>query len=326
MYPVVVDRLRDYYRQFVKPENIVYDKSVAAAHSMVTENYGHPCAYQGDGNRPEDIFINDCDYDAAGKLLAHIPGTAQRAGDDIVRIDRRVRPGGVHRRPGRPQHEPFRLCVHPGRLRRRRRLPRARRLPRLPPLAGPDRRPVPCERWLQPLGRFEPDRRAVSANDQQRSAACLQPARRLGLVGLRRSGLREAAWAADARGNALKLMLDRVASGYSGANPRPAYNLTTSPASEHSVALQWAKSQGPRLAAYNVYYSRRAEGPFARAGTTEETRATVTGLVSGTTYYFVVRAVSRRSVESADSNLASAATPGLPPLPGTLTPVIALLP
>src|SRR4029453_14424 len=65
VYPIVVDRLYDYYRYFVRPENIVYDKSVAPAHSMVTENYGHPCAYQGDGNRPEDIFINDCDYDAA---------------------------------------------------------------------------------------------------------------------------------------------------------------------------------------------------------------------------------------------------------------------
>jgi hypothetical protein len=74
VYPIVVDRLHDYYRNFVRPENIIYDKSVAAAHSMVTENYGHPCAYQGDGNRPEDIFINDCDYDAAGKLLAHILG------------------------------------------------------------------------------------------------------------------------------------------------------------------------------------------------------------------------------------------------------------
>ena len=36
VYPIVVDRLHDYYRNFVRPENIIYDKSVAAAHSMVT--------------------------------------------------------------------------------------------------------------------------------------------------------------------------------------------------------------------------------------------------------------------------------------------------
>jgi hypothetical protein len=54
-------------------------------------------------------------------------------------------------------------------------------------------------------------------------------------------------------------------------------------------------------------------------------QATVTGLASGTTYYFAVRAVTRRNVESADSNLAGATTTGLPPLPGDLIPVIAIL-
>ena len=81
-----------------------------------------------------------------------------------------------------------------------------------------------------------------------------------------------------------------------------------------------------RLAGYNVYYSTHPEGPFARAGTTKEVQTIVTGLASGTTYYFMVRAVSRRNVESADSNLAGATTPGLPPLPGSFTPVVALLP
>lgn len=125
---------------------------------------------------------------------------------------------------------------------------------------------------------------------------------------------------------AVKLMLDRLASGYSGATPRLASNLTAETTWDRTATLQWTRSHGPRLGGYNVYYSANPEGPFARAGTTKETQATVAGLASGTTYSFMVRAVSRRNVESADSNLASAATPGLPPLPDQLTPVVALIP
>ena len=323
VYPVVVDRLHDYYRHFVKPENIVYDKSVAAAHSMVSANYGHPCAYQGDGNRPDDIFINDCDYDAAGKLLVHILGPlkapATTLSGSIVAFDQAefiADPAGHSMNPSGYAYIPadcdggaacrvhvaFHGCrQQPARIGDRfyvhagyNRWADTNRIVVLYPQTihsdlPPVYNPRGCWDWW---GYDDPDY-AKQRGRQMR---------------------------------AVKLMLDRVASGYSGATPRPAYNLTTSSTSEHSVALQWAKSHGPRLAAYNVYYSTQAEGPFARAGTTEETRATVTGLVSGTTYYFFVRAVSRRNVESADSNVASAATPGLPPLPGTLTPVIALLP
>ena len=201
VYPIVVDRLHDYYRQFVKPENIVYDKSLAAAHSMVTESYGHPCAYQGDGNRPEDIFINDCDYDAAGKLLGHILGPlkppATKLIGSIVAFDQ----DEFIADPVGHSMNPAGYAYIPADVRRRRDLPRARRVPRLPPATGTHRRPVLRERRLQPLGGYEPDHRVVSADDQQRPAAGVQPARLLGLVGLRRSEFCKAERAADARGD-----------------------------------------------------------------------------------------------------------------------------
>jgi hypothetical protein len=61
------------------------------------------------------------------------------------------------------------------------------------------------------------------------------------------------------------------------------------------------------------------------AGTTDQTAATVSGLASGTSYYFIVRAVTRRDAESADSNQASAATTGLPSLI-PVNPVTLLIP
>jgi poly(3-hydroxybutyrate) depolymerase len=64
----VVEALAHYYRLFVPAGNIAYENDVDAGHAMVTEDYGSACAYTG------GQFINDCDYDAAGVLLAHIYG------------------------------------------------------------------------------------------------------------------------------------------------------------------------------------------------------------------------------------------------------------
>jgi hypothetical protein len=322
VYPIVVDRLFDYYRQFMKPENIVYDKSVAAAHSMVTESYGHPCAYQGDGNRPEDIFINDCDYDAAGKLLAHILGPLQppatKLSGSIVAFDQAefiadppghsMNPAGYAYVPADCDdgatcrvHVAFHGCrQQPARIGDRfyvnagynRWADTNRIIVLYPQTINSDLPPVYNPRGCWDWWGYDDPNFAKQSGRQMR---------------------------------AVKLMLDRLASGYSGAVPRPASNLNAQTTSDRTVALHWTRSHGPRLAGYNVYYSTHADGPFARAGTTKDVQASVTGLASGTTYYFAVRAVSRRNLESADSNPAGATTSGLPPLPGELTPVVAIL-
>jgi len=124
----------------------------------------------------------------------------------------------------------------------------------------------------------------------------------------------------------VKAMIDRLAAGYNPAPPGAPAVLTAAAKSDTTVTLAWEKSRGPRLAGYNVYYATSASGPYARAGSTKETHVTLGGLVSGTAYYFRVRAESRRTVESADSNTASATTTGLPALPSALAPVVAILP
>ncbi|HEX7217725.1 MAG TPA: depolymerase [Burkholderiales bacterium] len=64
--PAVVQALAKQYALFGAVPLLVNDKP--AGHAMVTENAGNACG------ATEPPFINDCDYDAAGALLAHLLG------------------------------------------------------------------------------------------------------------------------------------------------------------------------------------------------------------------------------------------------------------
>jgi len=66
--PEVVDSLRRFYLRFVSPSAVVLVTDIQAGHGMVTEDAGARCSVT------DPPFINDCDYDAAGKLLAHLLG------------------------------------------------------------------------------------------------------------------------------------------------------------------------------------------------------------------------------------------------------------
>lgn len=74
----VSDRLVDYYRQFVDPARIEHVRDVGGEHSMPTDGFGFPCTYKGSSTRAGDHFINDCAYDAAGAMLAHLQGRLRR--------------------------------------------------------------------------------------------------------------------------------------------------------------------------------------------------------------------------------------------------------
>lgn len=66
----VVDRLKEYYASFTDPAGIAFLRGAipGAQHAMITEDHGSACGFKGDS------YINDCDFDAAGKLLQHIYG------------------------------------------------------------------------------------------------------------------------------------------------------------------------------------------------------------------------------------------------------------
>ena len=65
----VMDALKTYYNSFVPAANVVYKKDIAAEHAMVTDDFGSACSTKG------SPYINDCNFDLAGAMLAHFYGT-----------------------------------------------------------------------------------------------------------------------------------------------------------------------------------------------------------------------------------------------------------
>lgn len=63
-----VTALRNYYRNFMPDANIVFEPGVPAEHAMPTDSFGSDCGFHG------EPFINNCHFDAAGKLLKWIYG------------------------------------------------------------------------------------------------------------------------------------------------------------------------------------------------------------------------------------------------------------
>ena len=66
--PGVMDALKTYYSSFVPAANVVYKKDIAAEHAMITDDYGSACSTNG------SPYINDCNFDLAGAMLAHFYG------------------------------------------------------------------------------------------------------------------------------------------------------------------------------------------------------------------------------------------------------------
>jgi poly(3-hydroxybutyrate) depolymerase len=89
----VVDGLRAFYLGFgVPPGRLAFVADRPAGHAMITAAAGSACAVTG------PPFINDCDFDAAGALLAHLLGPleppAARESGRFVRFDQKPFAGG----------------------------------------------------------------------------------------------------------------------------------------------------------------------------------------------------------------------------------------
>jgi hypothetical protein len=88
----VVRALRDYYEAYVPRERVRFVDDVGAGHAMVTADSGSACGVTA------PPFINDCDFDAAGRLLEQLygalaPPSTAPAGR-VIAFDQRPFAGG----------------------------------------------------------------------------------------------------------------------------------------------------------------------------------------------------------------------------------------
>ena len=99
------------------------------------------------------------------------------------------------------------------------------------------------------------------------------------------------------------------ASNTNGSYYQTVYYVTVaSSTSSHSVSLKWQASAGTSIT-YKVYRGAKSGGPYALLKNSLTTPAyTDTGVTSGSTYYYVVTALSGTK-ESAYSNEAKALIP-----------------
>jgi poly(3-hydroxybutyrate) depolymerase len=70
----VVDALVEFYRAFVPPANVAHVTNVAAAHGVPTPKAGAECGVTA------SPYLNACDYDGVGEMLAFLYGPLQAAG------------------------------------------------------------------------------------------------------------------------------------------------------------------------------------------------------------------------------------------------------
>lgn len=70
----VTDALVGFYRAFIPAGNIRYETAVPAAHGFPTLDEGIAC------DTASEPWLNDCDYDAAGALLAQLYGSLRPRG------------------------------------------------------------------------------------------------------------------------------------------------------------------------------------------------------------------------------------------------------
>jgi hypothetical protein len=74
----VMNDLQTYYQAFVPAGNIAYKNNLGAGHAMVTDDYGGAC------NTTASPYINDCDFDLAGAMLAQLYGPLSARNDGTL--------------------------------------------------------------------------------------------------------------------------------------------------------------------------------------------------------------------------------------------------
>lgn len=305
----VSNALYDFFKAFTPEQNIYYSNNTNAAHSQVTDRYGQTCNVTG-GN-----FMNNCGYDAAGLILKHIYGNlnARNTGTlsgSFYEIDQDAFVSGDSWLAGMSHYAYLYVpaaCA-------------AQQACRLHVAFHG------CKQYATKIGdqyyknagyNEWADTNNMIVLYPQTVATTVTPLNPNGCWDWWGYQGGDYAVKSSYQITAIKGMIDKIASGYTGWSGAPAGSfaapaLTAATSTHQRVALHW--NPVATATGYNVYRATAAAGPFSKVNTALVTGASFadSGRLASTTYYYRVRAVNASNVESADSNTVSRATAANP--------------
>jgi hypothetical protein len=292
--PGVMDALRTYYASFVPAANVAYKKDIAAEHAMVTDDYGSACSTKA------SPYINDCNFDLAGAMLAHFYGplnarnNAALPAGNFVEFNQSQFVSGHGMAPTGWAYIP-QACM-------------AGEQCRVHVVLHGCQQNVTLvqQQYVRSTGynRWADSNRLVMLYPQtstQATNSCWDW-----------WGYDSASYAKKAGPQmaAIKAMVDQVSAG--GTKPPPAdlpapTGVATSSATSSTMAISWNAVAG--AAGYNVYRNANK----ANALPVTATRYDDTGLAAATPYSWTVRALDGNGAEGAASSPATGTTTGTPP-------------
>jgi len=281
----VMNDLQTYYQGFVPAGNIVYRNNVAAGHAMITDDFGGAC---GTTASP---YIDDCNLDLAGAMLAQLYGTLNARNDGTL--------GGTFTEFDQTAFVSGHGMATTGWV----------YVPQDCAAGSACRLHVVfhgCKQNTATVGdvyvrntgynRWADTNRIVVLYPQTSNAAtngCWDWWGYDSANYAKKSGPQMAA---------VKAMVDRLKSGAPASTLPAPTGVGTSGATSSSMVIVWAAVNG--ASGYNVYRN----GAKVNATLVTATSFTDTGLASGTTYAWTVKAVDANGVESPASAPASGAT------------------
>ncbi len=303
----VSDRLLDYYLAFVDPARIAYVNGVRGEHSMPTHDFGFPCFYKGAGSNPGDHFINDCDYDAAGAMLAHLLRRVRRVSGEatgqLLAFDQsEFLPDPTAHGLGTTGYVYVpAACAAGARCRLHVALHGC--------LQGASRigesyvRHAGYNRWADANRLVVLYPQATASLAQGNGNGCWDWWGYDDARYLERGGRQMAA---------VMRMVDRVTGGTTAETPpAPPSGLQAEVSLDGPLALSWTPSSDPRVVGYTVFRAQAAAGPYAQVGANlvVEPRQTLEA-PAGMPHHYVVVAVTASGLESVSSPAAVVAVPG----------------
>ena len=290
----VMDALKTYYNSFVPAANVVYKKDIAAEHAMITDDYGSGCSTKG------SPYINDCNFDLAGAMLAHFYGTlnprnsATLATGNFVEFNQSQFITGHGMAPTGWAYIP-QACTTGAQCRVHVVLHGCQQNVTL--VQQQYVRNTGYNRWADTNNMVM----IYPQTSTQATNSCWDWWGYDNANYAKKTGPQMAA---------IKAMVDQVSAG--GTTPPPAAlpaptGVATSSASASSMTVSWNAVTG--AASYNVY--RNASKTNALPVTA--TSYSDTGLAAATTYSWTVKAVDGNNAESVSSAAAAGTTTGTPP-------------